>query len=135
MLHVLPILSSLIFITSVIFDDKLVMKLLSVQFPVPARYVLPLRTKYLPQHPVIGHPHCYSNNKKRTQSSVAEGDVCRLGGGRRGICKPLSQCQPAYQRLRQARIKPIHCGFKGFEEIVCCDDEVSQRLRKSELGK
>uniref|UniRef100_A0A1V1FKN1 Acrosin n=1 Tax=Reticulitermes speratus TaxID=60591 RepID=A0A1V1FKN1_9NEOP len=65
---------------------------------------------------------------------LSEGDVCRLGDGRRGLCKPLSQCSPAIQKLRQERIKPIHCSFKGFEEVVCCDDEFSQRLRKSELA-
>jgi hypothetical protein len=66
---------------------------------------------------------------------LAEGDVCRLGGDRKGLCKLLSQCKPALQQLSTSGIRPIHCSFKGFEEVVCCDDEVSQRLRKSELGK
>ena len=54
-----PIPSSLIFIFSVISDDTLVKKLLTVQFPVPARYVLPIPPKYLPQHLTLCS-YCYS---------------------------------------------------------------------------
>ncbi|XP_069705020.1 serine protease snake-like [Periplaneta americana] len=63
-----------------------------------------------------------------------EGDVCRVGGGRRGICKPLNQCKPAMTALRMSGTKPTRCSFKGFDEVVCCDDEMSQSMRKSEIA-
>jgi hypothetical protein len=36
------------------------MKLLIMQFPPISRHIIPLRSKYSPQHPVIKHPHILS---------------------------------------------------------------------------
>ncbi|PSN34643.1 Serine protease snake [Blattella germanica] len=63
-----------------------------------------------------------------------EGDVCTLTKGKKGICKALSNCKPAYERLHKSRQKPIHCSFKGFEEIVCCFDDTALSMRKSQLA-
>ncbi|KAJ9580416.1 hypothetical protein L9F63_003940 [Diploptera punctata] len=64
--------------------------------------------------------------------NITEGDVCNLGDGRKGLCRPLSKCSPVLQRLQTFREKPVRCSFMGHEEVVCCDDKQSLSLRKSE---
>jgi hypothetical protein len=57
-LHALPISSPWLDHSNYIWRGVQVMKLLIMQFSPTSRYLVSLRSKYSPQHPVVKHPQC-----------------------------------------------------------------------------
>ncbi|KAJ8965357.1 hypothetical protein NQ314_004197 [Rhamnusium bicolor] len=49
-------------------------------------------------------------------------DQCTFKDGTKGLCKFLTECQPALDLLKQGVFPENICGFKGTQSIVCCKD-------------
>ncbi|XP_071451586.1 serine protease persephone-like [Hetaerina americana] len=65
------------------------------------------------------------------------GGVCRLGSGRRGECRLITECPSALAAIRrtsrqgQPNTNHPRCGFKGNIEIVCCEPRSDSGNRQS----
>ncbi|KAF4517625.1 hypothetical protein B566_EDAN002856 [Ephemera danica] len=49
------------------------------------------------------------------------GERCKLSSGAVSKCALITECQSAIQDIKRG-VRPVHCGFKGRYEIVCCGD-------------
>lgn len=49
------------------------------------------------------------------------GDTCQVArSGAQGICKLITECQPAIDDIVKQSLYPAQCGFRGRDQIVCC---------------
>ncbi|KAF4517624.1 hypothetical protein B566_EDAN002855 [Ephemera danica] len=49
------------------------------------------------------------------------GEHCKLSSGTISKCALITECPSAIQDIKRG-FRPVHCGFKGRYEIVCCGD-------------
>ncbi|XP_077290904.1 trypsin-like [Arctopsyche grandis] len=61
---------------------------------------------------------------QQIKSQTNEGDNCNLDGGSPGVCTLFSDCLNARIQVKQFKIRPTFCGFKGLAGVVCCPRNV-----------
>jgi hypothetical protein len=79
------------------------MKLLIMQFPPISRHIIPLWSKYSPQHPVLKHPQSEDNNKGKKNVKISLLDAMEAHGLRE--VNALTLLRQTANRWRQEYLK------------------------------
>lgn len=73
--------------------------------------------------------HLTFGDDMRFRDDLNEGNECLVTrSDASGTCQLLENCPTAIEELKNGG-RPAHCGWKGFDEIVCCLNPVTEQTK------